>query len=59
MPTSLCITEVTSISDFMAFVEKKTQIRWYRGAGDSDHDLKPALYRHLSKTTSSMISSSK
>jgi FRG domain len=51
MPTSLCVTEVTTISDFMAFVEKKTQIRWYRGAGDSDYDLKPSLYRHLSKTT--------
>ena len=35
----------------MGFVERKTQIRWYRGCGDSSHELKPSLYRHPAKTT--------
>jgi hypothetical protein len=51
VPTTLRITDVTAISDFMAFVEKKTQIRWYRGTGDSSHTLKPSLYRHGTKAT--------
>jgi FRG domain-containing protein len=46
MPPTLTEKEVTSISDYMGFVEGQTDTRWYRGSGDSSHTLTPSLYRH-------------
>jgi hypothetical protein len=46
MPTTLSVTYVATISDFMQFVEGRTTIHWYRGCGEVCHKLVPSLYRH-------------
>jgi hypothetical protein len=46
MPPTLTEQEIPSISQYMEFVEKQTNIRWYRGSSDSTYVLKPSLYRH-------------
>lgn len=39
MPTTLNVSQITAISDFMQFVEARTTILWYRGCGESGHML--------------------
>jgi hypothetical protein len=46
MPPTLTEQEITSITDYMQFVEKQTAVRWYRGSGNAEYELKPSLYRH-------------
>jgi len=45
MPT-LVTKDIESLSGYMAFVEKQTETRWYRGCGDASYELMPSLYRH-------------
>jgi hypothetical protein len=46
MPPTLTVTDVTTVTDYMGFVEASTEIRWYRGVGDESLELLPSLYRH-------------
>ena len=50
MPTTLNVSQVATISDFMHFVEQRTTTHWYRGCGESCHTLVPSLYRHPTVT---------
>lgn len=49
MTTILTEKEISSITEFTAFVEEHSENRelvWYRGCGKVSHELKPSLYRH-------------
>lgn len=54
MPT-LTIKNFASLTEYMGFVEKQTDIRWYRGCGDSSYELIPSLYRHPGLTDASSL----
>ena len=47
MPT-LTTIDITTISEYMQFVESSAVVRWYRGVGDATQELLPSLYRHPS-----------
>ncbi len=38
--------EISTLSDYMRFLEQQTDIRWYRGCSDASYELTPSLYRH-------------
>lgn len=46
MPSILTVKVVNSLSEYMGLIEQQAQARWYRGVGDTSHELKPSLYRH-------------
>lgn len=44
--TTLSVRNITSLSEYMGFVEQQSDTRWYRGCGDESYELIPSLYRH-------------
>ena len=49
MPT-LTEQQISTVGEFVQFVEALTGARWYRGCGRTDHTLVPSLYRHPTNT---------
>src|SRR5690554_1256528 len=37
---------ISNLTEYMQFVEEQEVTTWYRGCGDSEYRLIPALYRH-------------
>src|SRR2546421_211854 len=55
MPPTLTNTHISTITQYMEFVEGSTDVRWYRGVGDATTPLLPSLYRHPSVVDSNAL----
>lgn len=46
MTSMLTVKVVNSLVEYVELIEQQISARWYRGAGNTLHTLKPSLYRH-------------